>query len=330
MEAHDASRIDEGRARLRRTLARVLPLILAGIFLIPFREQMPAAISAVRKAHPVALVSLPVFFLWNQLATLAWRGLLRAVGASPIRLGELVRLRIEAQAVNQLVPTAGVAGEALRAVRAAGGRDVGPASLATVLDNVAGLMSGLAFAACALAFHSYTESGGRPLQALMASVAGALVFSVVAAFAMFRLVPRWLPRLSEKNPLRALVGPLRERVCDIRQTFRKAVALRLLERIVAVGETYAVFHAVGAPVSLSGAALISAVLVAVSFVAFFSPGQLGAAEAATAVISGVLGFSVATGLSAALLRRARQLLVCALGLVSMALRNYGSSGRKAR
>jgi uncharacterized membrane protein YbhN (UPF0104 family) len=96
----------------------------------------------------------------------------------------------------------------------------------------------------------------------------------------------------------------------------------LLERIVAVGETYAVFHAVGASISISGAAVISAVLVAVSFAAFFSPGQLGAAEAATALVSGALGFSAAAGLSAALLRRARQLLVCALGLLSMLLRNY--------
>src|SRR6185503_17089665 len=109
---------------------RVLPLILAGAFLIPFHEQLPAAIAAVGKAHPVALLSLPLFFVWNQLATLAWRGLLRSVGATPVPLGNLVRLRIEAQAVNQLVPTGGVAGEALRAVRGAGGGDLGPASLA--------------------------------------------------------------------------------------------------------------------------------------------------------------------------------------------------------
>jgi uncharacterized membrane protein YbhN (UPF0104 family) len=322
--------VADGGARVRRVATRVLPLALAGIFLVPFREHLPAAISAVGKAHPIAFASIPIFFLWNQLATLAWRGLLRGVGASPVALGELVRLRIEAQAVNQLVPTAGVAGEALRAVRAAGGRDVGPASLATVLDNVAGLMSGLAFAACALAFHLHTRSGESSLRALMVSVAGALVFSIASAFAMLRLAPRWLPHLSETNPLRALVGPLQNRVLDIRRTFRKAVALRLLERLVAVGETYAVFHAVGAPVSVSGAALISAVLVAVSFIAFFSPGQLGAAEAATAIVSGVLGFSAAVGLSAALLRRARQLLVCALGLVSMALRTYATSAGRAR
>jgi uncharacterized membrane protein YbhN (UPF0104 family) len=147
---------------------------------------------------------------------------------------------------------------------------------------------------------------------------------------MFRFAPRWLPRLSATNPLRGLVGPFGDRLLDIRQKFRTALALRLLERIVAVGETYAVFHAVGAPVSLSGAALISAVLVAVSFVAFFSPGQLGAAEAATALIGGILGFSAAAGLSAALLRRARQLAVCALGIASMLLRNWGSSEGRAR
>ena len=232
--------------------------------------------------------------------------------------------------MNQLVPTAGVAGEALRAVRAAGGRDVGPASLATVLDNVAGLMSGLVFAASALALHLHTRSGAGLLRALMVSVAGALALSLVSAFVLFHFAPRWLPRLSASNPLRGLVGPFRERVLDIRHTFRNAVGLRLLERLVSIGETYAVFHAVGAPISLSGAALVSAVLVAVSFVAFFSPGQLGAAEAATAVTSAALGFSAAIGLSAALLRRARQLFVCALGLVSMLARNYETPSGRTR
>jgi uncharacterized membrane protein YbhN (UPF0104 family) len=107
----------------------------------------------------------------------------------------------------------------------------------------------------------------------------------------------------------------------MRQTFRSAVGLRLLEQVVAIGETYAVFHAVGAPISWAGAALISGVLVAVSFIAFFSPGQLGAAEAATAAVSVLLGFSATLGLSAALLRRARQLVVCALGLASLFVRS---------
>lgn len=302
-------------------MALVLPVVLAVLFLIPFRDQLPKAFAAIGKAHPIALLSVPLFFVWNQLATLAWRCLLQGVGATPLSLRELVRLRIEAQAVNQLVPTAGVAGEALRAVRAAGGRDLGPASLATVLDNVAGLMSGLVFAACALTFHLRTSGGESRLRVLALSVAGALIFSVISSVVALRLATRWAPRLSEKNPLRRLVGPA-SRPNGIGRTFRKAVMLRLLERVVAVGETYAVFHAVGASISISGAAVISAVLVAVSFAAFFSPGQLGAAEAATALVSGALGFSAAAGLSAALLRRARQLLVCALGLLSMLLRNY--------
>lgn len=307
---------------MRHGALRVVPFVLAALMLIPFRHQLPTAVATLRKAQPIALLSLPFFFVWNQLATLAWRALLRGTGASPAPLSELVRVRIEAQAVNQLVPTAGVAGEALRAFRATGGQNLAASSLATILDNVAGLVSGLVFAICALVFHLRARSGEGVLRALTASVAGALGLLTVSAIALFYLGPRWLPRLTATSRLPAVIEPFADRSLDIRQTFRNAIGLRFLERIVAVGETYAVFHAVGAPVSIAGAALVSGVLVAVSFAAFFSPGQLGAAEAATAVIGVVLGFPAALGLSAALLRRVRQLVVCALGLISMLVRSF--------
>ena len=107
-------------------------------------------------------------------------------------------------------------------------------------------------------------------------------------------------------------------------TLRDAVGLRFAERLIAVGEIYVVFYAVGAPVSLGSAALISAVLVAVSFSVFFSPGQLGFAEAATAATGVLVGVSAAHGLAAALLRRVRQLSVCALGAVSLVVRRRAS------
>jgi uncharacterized membrane protein YbhN (UPF0104 family) len=325
MEARAASLPTSAGNRVRQGALRILPFVLAALALIPFRDQLPTAVASLRKAQPIALLSLPFFFVWNHLATLAWRALLRGAGANPVALGELVRVRIEAQAVNQLVPTAGVAGEALRAFRAAGGRNLAAASLATFLDNVAGLVSGLVFAGCAFALHLQTRSGGSMIRALTVSVAAALALLIVAAILLLYLGPRWLPRLPATSRLRAVIEPFADRSLDIRHTFRTAVGLRFLERVVAVGESYAVFHAVGAPVSIAGAALVSGVLVAVSFVAFFSPGQLGAAEAATAVIGVVLGFPAALGLSAALLRRVRQLVVCALGLISIMARSFERS-----
>jgi uncharacterized membrane protein YbhN (UPF0104 family) len=95
------------------------------------------------------------------------------------------------------------------------------------------------------------------------------------------------------------------------------VGLRFCERILSGAEVYVFFVALGVPVSIADAALITAVFIVVSFTVFFLPGQLGAAEAAVAMTSTLIGVPAALGLSVALLRRARQLAVCITGLVSM-------------
>ncbi len=97
------------------------------------------------------------------------------------------------------------------------------------------------------------------------------------------------------------------------------MALRFCERILSGAEVYVFFVALGAPVSVADAALITAVFIVVSFTVFFLPGQLGAAEAAVAMSSSLIGVPAALGLSVALLRRSRQLAVCVIGLVSMLL-----------
>lgn len=308
----------------RRVAARVLALVLVVLAFIALRKELPAAARGVAHAHPVALLALVVFFAWNQVATLAWRALLRATGARAPSLRGLVRLRIEAQAVNQLVPAAGLAGEALRAVRAAGPGGVGAATLATALDNVAGTIAGLGFALPVgmVAFGFRAQAGRSDVGAGLIALGLALVLLLGAVALPFRFAPRWLPRLGPMNPIRKVLAPFADRKLEVRRAFDRAVALRFVERVVAVGEVYIVFRAVGAPISFGDATVVSALLVIVSFTVFFVPGQLGAAEAATAAVSSFLGYPAALGLSAALLRRARQLVVCLLGVVSLSVRKH--------
>jgi uncharacterized membrane protein YbhN (UPF0104 family) len=310
-------------SRIRQWAVRLLPLALAALLLYSLHRQFASAATALRGVRPVAFVSLALFFCWNHIATLSWQALLRGVGVKSRSLAGLVRLRIEAQAVNQLLPTAGVAGEALRAVSAGGRRELGNASLATALDNAAGTASGLVFAMGALALYLLeAHEGDARLRALLLVVTAALIVLLVVVALPFSLSTHLLPRLSPTGRLRSIIEPLLPRRREILEALRAAVGFRFGERLLAVGEVYVLFHAVGAPVSLSVAALISAVLVLVSFVAVFLPGQLGAAEAAVASASALLGLPPALGLSAALLRRIRQLFVCALGVVSLLIRRH--------
>lgn len=315
----------EARSRfLRRAAGRTLTLLLVGLAFFALRNQLPAAARSVAHAHPVALLSPVLFFIWNHVATLAWRALLRATGARPPPLRELVRIRIEAQAVNQLVPAAGLAGEALRAVRAAGANELGPTALATGLDNVASVISGLGFALPAgmVAFGYRAQAFRSEIAAGLFALGLALLSLVLAVAIPFQFAPRWIPRLSPTNPVRNLLAPFTDRKIAVRRAFYRAVALRFVERIITIGEIYVVFRAVGAPISFVDSTLVSALLVIVSFTIFFLPGQLGAAEAAAAAVSAFLGLPPAQGLAAALLRRGRQLFVSLLGVTSILIRKH--------
>jgi uncharacterized membrane protein YbhN (UPF0104 family) len=292
---------------------------------LSLHAQLPAALTALRRAHPVALLSIVLFFAWNQMATMAWRGLLRATGVRSPPLRKLVRLRIEAQALNQLLPTAGLGGEALRAVSAAGDGEVGAASLATVLDNAAGTASGLVFAAGAVALYLQTGAAGPNPRALLFTAAAMTVLLLAALALPFHLAPRLLARLSPTSRMLSIIEPFARNRLEIGRAFRDAVGLRFGERLLAALEVYLLLHAVGAPISPSRAALLSAVFVIVSMTAFFLPGQLGASEAAAASAGAAIGLSPAIALSAALLRRGRQLAVCAMGVVCLLARRQGKA-----
>ncbi len=300
---------------------RFAPLMLVVLSFVLLRKQLPDAAREIAHARPIALLCLPLFFVWNELATVAWRALLRASGVTVPSLHRLVRLRIEAQAVNQIVPAAGLAGEGMRAVRAGRPGELAAASFATLLDNVAGTISGLVFALVALGLHlQQARAGARDeLETMMLATVAALALLVVAVALPFQLGHKLVPRLAHGGRARRLLEPFADRRLSIRRALRDAVALRFCERMLSCAEVYVFFVSLGAPVTVADAALITAVFIVVSFTVFFLPGQLGAAEAAVAMSSSLIGVPAALGLSVALLRRSRQLAVCVMGLVSILL-----------
>ena len=192
-------------SRVWHAAKRLLPFLMAGLLLLSLHRQLPSAATALKTARPMALISLLLFLGWNQMATLAWRGLLRATGVNAPSLGKLVRLRIEAQAVNQLVPAAGLAGEALRAVSVAEKDQMGAASLATLLDNAAGTASGLVLAAGALFLYAQAHGGHADLHTLLLTMIGALVVLLAVVALPVYLAPRAARHLSPTHRLRGVL-----------------------------------------------------------------------------------------------------------------------------
>lgn len=73
--------------------------------------------------------------------------------------------------------------------------------------------------------------------------------------------------------------------------------------------SYVAFHALGAPISLSDALAIEALLHAILATGFFIPGRIGVQEAAYTLLGTVFGIPPDIALSVSLLRRARDLMI---------------------
>src|SRR5690606_33194653 len=108
------------------------------------------ALSEAGRLLPWFLLAIALFLVLNVVAAEGWRRMLVATSPSgqAASVWRCSVLRIEAHAINHLVPLAGLGGEALKATLVARSRtraEIAMAATATVLDNVAGAVAGFAF-----------------------------------------------------------------------------------------------------------------------------------------------------------------------------------------
>jgi lysylphosphatidylglycerol synthase-like protein len=87
-----------------------------------------------------------------------------------------------------------------------------------------------------------------------------------------------------------------------------------------VVEIWVVFRAMQLPVSWTAAWIVEGGVKFINAAFFFVPGQVGAAEGITAIVVGAVGLPGAAGVTLALVRRIRSLLVAATGLIVLPAR----------
>ncbi len=300
---------------------RIAPVVLVVVLGVLFRHEIAAAAARLLHLSPIVLLVLPLFWLWNHVAAFGWRNLLAATapGQAPETATRLSLLRLQAQALNMAVPAlVGIGGGALRIgfTRRFG---IGQAAAAAILDDLAGTVAGLLFVALALALWPGRLMGvdHRLLAAIFAG--GGLV----AWLAIVGLAPALAARLRPERALGKALRVLAEKRRSLVPAFAASVGWHLIERVITAGEIYLAMLALGlgggAGAGIPQALFVHAVSVAVSLLLFFIPGQPGAAEAAIAAACASVGMDPATGLTVALIRRARQLAVIGLGLTSLAI-----------
>ena len=256
----------------------------------------------------------PLFVAWTLAAARAWRALLSARPRAAVPgMRRLFVLRTEAAALSFALPAGGIAGDVLRAAgtRSKGGfRSSAPP---VVLDRIAMGLGELAVGYVGLVLYAGTGVEDRWGLSI---AAGSLVVLAALLLGWRRLASR---AAGLRWPRRLRVVP---RSLDILlastthgQAFRRAVGWHVVERTLVVAEVWLIARLLGLPLTPSAALLAGGLMTLFGLAAVLLPAQAGAHEGALIVAFELAHLPGAAGLSVALVRRARQLVTTAAGLL---------------
>ncbi len=295
---------------------------------------LAVAIALVARAgwHAVldamAVAGLPLLWLVPlriapvALDALGWRVLL-APRDEHHRAGWLVLVAVAAvrEAVNRLLPVAGVGGE-LVGIRIVARRGVEPTSAAAsvITEVVLTLASLVLFAALGLALMLGVAHGAASLENLLI---GLLLASPIPLAGLWlinegRMVV-WLERfaklvagttgqapawLSSIPAFEAELSALARR----RARLAWCVLLQLLAMVTGAAEVWLVLRLLGHPIGVVPAIIIESAVLFVRNLAFAIPAGLGAQEAGIVLVCGALGLGQETAVGLALAKRMREVL----------------------
>ena len=245
-----------------------------------------------------------------------------APGEAPARLfAKFFRVRLIGEAFNLVVPAGGFGGEPVKAVllKRECGLGYAESGAAIVLARMAALAAQFAFVLLALILmwaaldlpHRYTASAWTGL--------AVLAFMTVTFLLLPRL--RLSSRLAAKRPrlAKGLAGiEAAENGINAfarRYPARHAAlyAVSFLRWAVGALEMWLAFRLLGHPIGIAEALVLEAILQMVRSVSFFVPASLGAQDGALALFAGAVTGAPAAALGVALLRRAREIVMVALG-----------------
>ena len=283
----------------RRTIARIwsvfrVALVGAVVWLAAaHRREIADAARQLRALSPVVVLVIPLFMAWNLAGVAGWRRLIEAADeGGPIPSPwTLWLIRLQAQAVNLLVPSGGVGGEVLRVTLLAKrtGRAVHGTS-AVVLDNLASTSAGVLFSVAWLATGRRLYPATGPSLAAVIIAGGALV-TLCASFPLALTVAartRGRPAGKTLGPVLALFRDSPKRLAV---GYAQSIAWHVGERMLTAGEIYVAMRALGLDATPWDALFATAMMTGLTLVFFFVPAQVGPAELGLVAAFSAIGFS---------------------------------------
>jgi putative membrane protein len=223
------------------------------------------------------------------------------------------------EAVNAMLPVARIGGEVAGAwLLTTRGVRKRPAAATLVVDMTMSLVSQLAFTLIGVSL-LVTRGGGRSLAdsvgiGLLVALPILLAFGLVQRIGIFGFLAR-LFHLAFGDRFERMVGGAEALDRAVHVIYRRPGRIaacglwQLLGWLVSSGETWIALVALGHPVGVGDAVMVTALIEAASSSAFLVPGALGVQEGGFLVLGQILGLPSEVSLALALVRRARDVLV---------------------
>lgn len=269
---------------------------------------------------PVMLV-YPVMMLFHSADL---QSLLPARYRSPENFAQIFSIRVAGDSINKITPFLDVGGEPLKVflmVRRAGIR-LTDAVTAIVVSRVGFILSEIIFISAAWmlmwGFYPYPAVNLPILISLIMSVVylgSALVMQMRGAV---KLVPRIAPLLGitpENHVWEEADLQLRQFYKKSFPGFLSSVVWQLAAWAFGSLEVYLFFKALGVDTGIMQALIFQAMLQSVKTLSFMIPGNLGAQEGGLGLIAVHFGYTATDGFALSLVKRFRQVVWLAIGIL---------------
>ena len=302
-------------------------LFAAGVALFVYliwRIGFDAILANISRFGVWFLAILAVGALWLFFQTCAWSVIQNAF-FKKVPFLSLFRIKIIGDALNVLLPSASLGGEAARAYLLKKAVPLKEAIPSIVFDKTVEFVASTVFLASGLLLGSLFIRLPEGLLAptvicLTVATTGVvllIVFSVRGVCATLARITARFPRVRKwvegrEEHLEVLDENLRLLYRKGHLKTAAALGLHFLGRLAGAAEVLIILRVLGVPVDLVQAVFIYSVIVVINTAFFILPGQWGVTESASMLLLQALGWPAAIGLSLGVIRRIRKLVFVAL------------------
>lgn len=275
------------------------------------------------------LVILAIYFVAFAIDSATWHITIPSLRLNATWAYRVWKLRMVGEAFNTVMPGGGMGGEPVKAVllKKHYGVDYKEGAASLILAKTINMIALVIFVAAGFVIMIQ----GKSLPTAFASVAVAglaglvvavFLFFVIQRFGITSLTGTWISGWRFGERIEAVlhhIEDMEDRLIRFYvgsyQRFAAAVALAFVNWLLGVVEIYYAMVFIGHPVSWANAWVIEALAQLVRTGAFFIPGAIGAQEGIFLLVCGAITGVPSLGVSVAVVRRVREVIWIAWGLL---------------